>query len=574
MRSDMVIADSTEHKAVILTALPCEYKAVRSHLEDLTEVTHSQGTIYEQGKFNGENGSNWTVALAEIGPGNNSAATEAERAASFFRPRVMLLVGIAGGVKDVTFFDVVAATKVYGYESGKAKEQFEPRPEVGQSSYSLVQRSRAEAKKEAWIQRVKCRKPRSPNVYVGPIAAGEKVVASTRSQVYGFIRGAYGDALAVEMEGAGFLRAAYANPSMRSLIVRGISDLIDKKEETDTTGYQDTAAHIASAFAFEVLANSDLADAGESRREESENRSSRSAESTQREKWVIKIEARLDTLDDAELRAITTMLRKLSCDSKLTVEHLSSGSVKLHIDISPVGAERLRRLVKSGDLKTVSGFAVTAFEPDRAETFERAQRLPPSRVLFINSAPSFMTPLRLGEEYREIAGALMRNRKMATFEVVQSGNASAAEIAMEIRKYEPAVIHFSGHGSLEGGVYLQQHVDGRPLEVSGEALRAMISTARRPARLVILNACYTSRQAESIAEIADFVVGLESGASDLGATAFAAAFYDALAAGSSVGHSFLQANSALELNGLMRLGSPKLTSRRGVDPYHVTLAVP
>jgi nucleoside phosphorylase len=240
-------------RAIILTAIPVEYKAVRVHLTDLREETHLQGTVYERGKFVA-NATSWEVGIVEVGAGNASAGVEAERAIAYFNPSVILFVGVAGGIKDVEIGDVVAATKVYGYESGKAKQKFQPRPDVGLSTYSLIQRSRAESKKSDWLQRLTSAPESTPRVFVAPIAAGEKVIASSKSDVFKFIQLNYGDAVAVEMEGRGLLQAAHANHQVSALVIRGISDLIDGKSEADAGGSQEMAAQNASAFAFEILA--------------------------------------------------------------------------------------------------------------------------------------------------------------------------------------------------------------------------------------------------------------------------------------------------------------------------------
>lgn len=244
------------NRAVILTALGLEFEAVRRHLSDPREVTHPSGTIYELGRF--EAGSNqWEIAIAEIGAGNEGAAQHVERATAHFRPRVVLFVGVAGGIKDVKLGDVVASTKVYAYHAGKDAETFQPRPEVAMPSHALEQRARSVARRGAWVQRLVPGPTATPQAFVGPIAAGEVVVASVTGPVYRLLRSNYGDALTVEMEGHGFLAAVRAVRGVEALVVRGVSDLVAGKAEADAHGSQPDAARHASAFAFEVLAQFD-----------------------------------------------------------------------------------------------------------------------------------------------------------------------------------------------------------------------------------------------------------------------------------------------------------------------------
>jgi len=246
-------------RAVFLTALPIERTAVLEHLSAIEEKVHENGSIYRVGKF-AIDSDPWEVLLAEIGAGNEGAAAAAERAIAFFHPHVALFVGIAGAIKDLSHGDVVAATKIYSYESGKDKEEyFETRPEIALSSFNVLERARHEAGESNWMRRIQPSTPASESpkhlhAIAGPIASGPKVLASTRTGTFNFIRQHYGDAIAVEMEGYGFLRGVAMNSSVQGIVIRGISDCIGDKTPQADSEWQPIAARHAAAFAFQVLA--------------------------------------------------------------------------------------------------------------------------------------------------------------------------------------------------------------------------------------------------------------------------------------------------------------------------------
>lgn len=242
-------------RAIILTALPVECEAVRTHLLHLHPHSHPEGSVYWNGLFPGEN-CTWNVYVVEIGPGNPGAAFETERAVQFLKAHVALFVGVAGGLKDVSIGDVVAASMIHNYESGKASDTFLPRPGGGDSTHRMLHWARFTAGSHNWVQRIKGPFPTSsPNALVQPLAAGEKVLNSTRALTAIFLRKQYSNAVAIEMEGYGFLRAIHANQRLEAIVIRGISDLIDGKSEADATHSQEIASSHASAFAFELLSN-------------------------------------------------------------------------------------------------------------------------------------------------------------------------------------------------------------------------------------------------------------------------------------------------------------------------------
>jgi len=243
----MANEDELERVDVLfVTALALEFKAVAAHVDLKGEATLPSGTVVETGLFD----EHVQVAVIESGVGNESAATVTAEAVQQLKPAYVFFVGVAGGLKDVAIGDVVAANKVYLYDQGKDDGTFRPRADAPESAHALVQRARATARKTAWQSRDGAS---AAEALVAPIAAGSQVVASTESVSAKRLRELFSDAVAVEMEGGGFLRAV-TQFHQRGIVVRGMSDLLDKKSEADESGSQPKAAANAAAFAIEMVA--------------------------------------------------------------------------------------------------------------------------------------------------------------------------------------------------------------------------------------------------------------------------------------------------------------------------------
>ena len=235
----------------ILTPIEVEYNAVRRHLNNLIEDKRNEG-LYERGKFSSKVGE-LSVVIHEADMLNGNMAAATERIIKLFNPKIFLLVGIAGGVKDVKIGDIVVATKVYAYEAGKeTADGFHARPHVGLFTPQLLDIVKSVSRKTDWKSRSKSTSG-GCKVYRGAIAAGDKVIATNQGPLYNFLKKTYNDTLAVEMEAGGFSDALSRYSTIMSLCIRGISDLLEGKSESDKEGGQIKAAKNAAAFAFEIL---------------------------------------------------------------------------------------------------------------------------------------------------------------------------------------------------------------------------------------------------------------------------------------------------------------------------------
>lgn len=208
-------------KVLVITALDSEATPVLERLEQRT--MEKVGEFYlSKGRLPSANGVA-DVYVFQTNVGNTASALKTKALIDIVRPQVAVFCGIAGGRKDAKIGSVVVANMVYHYESGKeADSGFQPRPRLVGLAPS------AESLASAFMAIVRLEKLEY-EVFFKPIACGEKVLGSTKGPSATVVSTTYGDALAVEMEGFGFL-SAMRDADIPAVLVRGVSDLLDNKE--------------------------------------------------------------------------------------------------------------------------------------------------------------------------------------------------------------------------------------------------------------------------------------------------------------------------------------------------------
>lgn len=242
-------------KVIILTPIALEYSAMRDMLSSV-EPFELGSYPCVKGKVE-QDSCSLSVLLVETGSGNQQVGFAALKALQVYKANAVILTGIAGGIKDAGLGDIVVGTSAYGYESGKESVTGTlSRPSVFHYSSALQLQCKRVAEAGQWKRNSETAD--SSMVYFGPIASGEKVVATTESPVYQSIKQYYNDTLALEMEAIGFARAMHDFKGVQCINIRGISDLLDGKTSAHDKTYQPTAAKNAAAFVFELLKEIDL----------------------------------------------------------------------------------------------------------------------------------------------------------------------------------------------------------------------------------------------------------------------------------------------------------------------------
>ena len=179
------------------------------------------------------------------------------------------------------------------------------------------------------------------------------------------------------------------------------------------------------------------------------------------------------------------------------------------------------------------------------------------KILILAANPKDTSPLRLDQEVREIDEGLRRVTQRDQFDLEQRWAVRPRDIQRVLLDVEPQIVHFSGHGVFDEGLVFEDDA-GQARTVSSSALAELFRLFSKQVECVVLNACFSSPQAEVIAQHIPYVIGTNQAISDRASIAFSVGFYDALAAGQPVEFAYELGCNAIQLEGIDESLTPVL----------------
>ncbi|MGC4804321.1 hypothetical protein [Micromonospora sp. DT233] len=220
----------------ILTVLPLEMRAVAEMLSRVPDHRIEQiygGRTVHRATFAAEGGPLRVVAAQALQPGTHSASSAYRELRQHFAPPLVLLVGIAGGIRpDISVGDVILADEVILYDSRQETEAG-PRRRGRTQATAAVLLNRVNDFLVRHGPVVHAGSDESFHVHRGPVGSGNAVVTDEGSAIRSWLTEVHQKTLAVETEAAGVAEAFYeeiaADRALRGwMTVRGISDRADR----------------------------------------------------------------------------------------------------------------------------------------------------------------------------------------------------------------------------------------------------------------------------------------------------------------------------------------------------------
>lgn len=243
-----------DYSIALITVTDTETFAVMKLYSDWQEVRfNGDNQLYYETVFHRDNRTFRVVTAKQNEMGMTAGATLSMKLISHFRPKYLIMVGIAAGVvqshlEDQIYGDVVVADVIWNYSAGKfvspekadikfGEIGFIPRPTVIEMKPEIV----------PYIKKAVDAKENQCHIFVGPMASGSAVVAN--SEVLNKqIRTQFSHTAGLDMEAYAIVYAAENATAPRPipLIIKSVCDYADNRKSDQ---YQKFAAYTSCEFA-------------------------------------------------------------------------------------------------------------------------------------------------------------------------------------------------------------------------------------------------------------------------------------------------------------------------------------
>ncbi|MBV6628143.1 MAG: SAVED domain-containing protein [Rivularia sp. (in: Bacteria)] len=188
------------------------------------------------------------------------------------------------------------------------------------------------------------------------------------------------------------------------------------------------------------------------------------------------------------------------------------------------------------------------------------------RILVASANPKNTTQLRLDEEIKQIKQAIKQAKKRNEFEVVDSCLAATyRDLSVAVLETNPHIVHFCGHGEGDAGLVLED-ITGKPTLVDSNTLAGLFELFSDQVECVLLNACYSEKQADVIVQHIDYVIGMNQSIGDRAAIDFATGFYDALGDGRDYEFAYKFGRNRISLPHINQADIPVLKKNPNINP--------
>lgn len=239
----------------IITAVPVETDAVKKMSSQWTKVKFEDDNLtYYIGEITENNLSKKVVTVQCYDMGMVAATVATLNISHHFKPKYIIMVGIAAGIGEHNLGDIIVPREVWNYSSGKYKivngeNAFIPDPKVLSLDDKVLEIIREDhttelAKiKSNWPDKIKD----ELNLDESPIACGSAVVAN-KGIVDEMILAHFRKSGALDMESYGmfFASKALCESKPIAICIKSISDFADSDKGD---GYQPYAAYTSASFA-------------------------------------------------------------------------------------------------------------------------------------------------------------------------------------------------------------------------------------------------------------------------------------------------------------------------------------